>query len=807
MLLGGAAGARLKAGWRFWCSLLIGVGSGAAAVGSVGPWIRGHVRERAARYGAAVAVESAYPLLDGVSLRGVGVELEGVSGVRVWVDEVRVDWTTRRPKAVSGLKVLAHGEPEVLLRQLREWRGRLPKGDGTTGPRGDLPKIEGVVLDWRRGVSDSEDRVHLSGGALSRPEASVLALACDSLVARLGHWSARAAGGTATLVEEGEGWKLADLRTEGLDVSLEGGSESDTKGLDARDQGSETGQLLKGRLEARFGGLRSRALALGELADHFLSSSVQVVLDGARFKTAVASQPLELGPGRLSIRRGDGGLSVELEPSGLRASLGDAGVARHLRFRAIVPVSRQDAAGDRSIVAEIVGGPISLVQLGLKEGDFGLFGVASASISTDAKVELAKDVLRVDGSGKIRRLGLRHPWLAADAVEGIELAWRGGVDVRLDGSRIDFRDAESDFGNIRLKLDGSFRQAASGEVASSSLAGAKVDMRFEVPLTNCQAIFDSLPSALVPKLAGMTFAGSLSARGHVRFDADSLPSSYEVDWDGTQSCRVVEVPEAIRVDHFKEPFEKLVYSPEGKEKQMSFGPGTPGWVPLSRVSKYMSVAVQLCEDGRFLRHHGFDKEAIVNSMRDNLVAGAFRRGASTISMQLAKNLYLSREKRLSRKLQEAILTLYLEQVLTKQEILELYFNVIEFGPMVYGIGPAARHHFASSATQLSLGQSLYLASILQNPKKQFYGAGGVVTPSRMDYLRKLMKLGRKVHLLSDADVDEGLNEIVAFGRPYTPPAPEGQEDGAPPETAISAPEPDRQNGISSSSPLNSPPSN
>src|SRR6185369_12377724 len=115
-----------------------------------------------------------------------------------------------------------------------------------------------------------------------------------------------------------------------------------------------------------------------------------------------------------------------------------------------------------------------------------------------------------------------------------------------------------------------------------------------------------------------------------------------------------------------------------------FGPGTEGWVSMGSLPKFMEVGVLTCEDGRFMRHHGFDKEAIINSIRENLAAGGFKRGASTISMQLAKNLYLSREKTLSRKLQEAVLTLYLEQELSKDQIIELYLNVIEFGPGIYG---------------------------------------------------------------------------------------------------------------------------
>jgi membrane peptidoglycan carboxypeptidase len=157
-------------------------------------------------------------------------------------------------------------------------------------------------------------------------------------------------------------------------------------------------------------------------------------------------------------------------------------------------------------------------------------------------------------------------------------------------------------------------------------------------------------------------------------------------------------------------------------------------------------------------------------------AGKFVRGASTISMQLAKNLYLSRDKTLSRKLQEAVLTMLLEQELGKDQILELYLNVIEFGPGIYGIGAAAQHYFNASPSQLSLGQSLYLASILPSPTRQYFGAEGQVTPGWMGYLRKLMRIAVKIHRITDEELEDALREQVTFKVPYSPRLPADGEE-------------------------------
>jgi membrane peptidoglycan carboxypeptidase len=134
-------------------------------------------------------------------------------------------------------------------------------------------------------------------------------------------------------------------------------------------------------------------------------------------------------------------------------------------------------------------------------------------------------------------------------------------------------------------------------------------------------------------------------------------------------------------------------------------------------------------------------------------------------MQLAKNLYLDRGKNLSRKLQEAVLTMYLEQALTKDQIMELYLNVVEFGPLVYGIGPAAKYYFETTASDLSLGQALYISSIMPNPKVQHFAVGGAVSPSWADVLRRLMKIAHDRKHITDEELDEGLRETVVRGSP------------------------------------------
>jgi membrane peptidoglycan carboxypeptidase len=202
------------------------------------------------------------------------------------------------------------------------------------------------------------------------------------------------------------------------------------------------------------------------------------------------------------------------------------------------------------------------------------------------------------------------------------------------------------------------------------------------------------------------------------------------------------------------------------------GPGAPNWVPYPRIPKSMEIAVLVCEDGGFHRHRGFDFRAIEKAIKEDVLAGRFVRGASTISMQLAKNLYLGSEKTLSRKIQEAFLTMLLEQQLTKQELMELYLNVVELGPGIYGIQAAADHYFDSDATELTLGQALYLASILPDPTRQHFQPDGSLSPRWAAYLRKLMGIAHKFERITDEELEAGLAEEIAYRKPGDGPRPQ-----------------------------------
>jgi monofunctional biosynthetic peptidoglycan transglycosylase len=180
------------------------------------------------------------------------------------------------------------------------------------------------------------------------------------------------------------------------------------------------------------------------------------------------------------------------------------------------------------------------------------------------------------------------------------------------------------------------------------------------------------------------------------------------------------------------------------------------WVNLDRISPNLERAVLAGEDTNFTTHHGFDYQALQKAWDDAMRDAAreakkegenddwlptlpdFKRGASTISQQLAKNLYLSSQRSFFRKGQEAMLTVFLERTLTKRRILELYLNVIEWGDGIYGAEAAAQHYFHKPASALSANEAAFLSAMIPNPRTVF---NPQVNPRRVSRRQRIILRG------------------------------------------------------------------
>lgn len=191
-------------------------------------------------------------------------------------------------------------------------------------------------------------------------------------------------------------------------------------------------------------------------------------------------------------------------------------------------------------------------------------------------------------------------------------------------------------------------------------------------------------------------------------------------------------------------------------------------VPLSRISENLRKTVLVGEDDKFYSHNGFDMDAIQSALAEAKVKGKVKRGASTITQQLAKNLYLSPGKSFVRKAEEALYTLALEHFLTKDRILELYLNVIEWGKGVYGAEAAAQTFFGVSAAQLDLDQAARLAAVLPKPLKVSpVGVNGFMLNRRAAILANLHKYRGVPPPVDSAKADDLDDEAALDDEPAT----------------------------------------
>jgi monofunctional glycosyltransferase len=201
---------------------------------------------------------------------------------------------------------------------------------------------------------------------------------------------------------------------------------------------------------------------------------------------------------------------------------------------------------------------------------------------------------------------------------------------------------------------------------------------------------------------------------------------------------------------------------QGNYHPFVVGPKNRYWTPSASIPSEMKWAVILAEDASFYKHEGIDVKAIKEAIKYDLEQKSFARGASTITQQVAKNLFLSREKTLTRKAKELYLAKRMEQELTKARIIELYLNVVELGPMVYGIGHGAQYYFGKPAAQLTPRECAFLAAMLPGPRvayNPYKNLGKVLKRSNM-ILKKMAGKG----VLSAAEYQVALAQSPNVGR-------------------------------------------
>ena len=717
---------------RSWLALVVFVAASAGVVVGAERVARWRLVSEARARGVALRVEALRPSARGLRLRGVELRVPEVPDLAVRLDvvEIRPSWGGPHAVLAHGGRVSLGGSLGDLVAELRGWRaarGAAPVAGGA-GARFSW-RFDGVDVDWPAPVAGGSWTAVGVGGHSTD---AGLELEARSVGVGYGGHRLELRGASVDFQRSPDGPRLVGARAASLDATMAAGD-----GLSGR-----------GDFRREVGGAADVGALVAALR-HFVAAATaeeaDVEVAGASAALRRGATALNVGPGKLTFSR-------------------RAGVARVAFTAGSGPAGATPVTGSLELPLEplpvrldLRGGPIALAALGIHERDAGLVDVARATLEVHARAVLSPDAQLVDfdGDARLRGLSFQDARLSGEAVRGVELAVRARGSARTDGSHVDLADGEVDWGAIGLTAHGTLDRPGEGE--------ARVQGAFAVPLGSCDAMLGSLPSGLLGRVAGMSLAGTYALRGALTLDTRHL-DEMRLELEPEHGCRVAGVPPELDVERLRGPFRHLVYGPDGAKVEIVAGPGSAGWVPFGAISPFAEAAVMTTEDGGFRRHRGFDTHAIESALREDVRVGRFVRGASTLSMQLAKNLWLDRDKTLARKLQEALLTMYLEQALTKDEILEYYLNLVELGPMVYGVGPAAERYFHESARDLSVSQALYLASILPNPKRHYFMPDGKLSPRWADYLRRLMRLMRERGRIDDAALQRGLAENVVLGQ-------------------------------------------
>ncbi len=326
------------------------------------------------------------------------------------------------------------------------------------------------------------------------------------------------------------------------------------------------------------------------------------------------------------------------------------------------------------------------------------------------KVEHGGGETRISGSWGVSNLLINQPGLSSSDI----VVPNAGIDANIF------------VGDNYLSIDSSslihLKKITAHPYIKYTLSPVKIyELKVNTGWMEAQDLFDSFPTGMFDSLQGIQVEGKLNYSLNV---ALNTAHPEDVIFDSRLNKDDFKIIRYGKTDLGKLNNE-FTYTPYEKGKPMPsrfIGASNPDFTRLDDISPNLRNAVMTAEDPSFYTNHGFVEESIRKSLATDFKEKKFKRGGSTISMQLIKNSFLSREKTLSRKIEEILIVWMIEnnQIMTKDRMLEVYFNIIEWGRNIYGIGEASRYYFGKTPAELTIGESIYLASIVPHPKTGLY---------------------------------------------------------------------------------------
>lgn len=341
------------------------------------------------------------------------------------------------------------------------------------------------------------------------------------------------------------------------------------------------------------------------------------------------------------------------------------------------------------------------------------------------------DKLPILGKASLSGLCINQPRISDKTVEFETLRANYNLILFQDAIAV---DSSSSFTINQLTFNPYIR------VRPSPVPEAEIILR--KPWFDAQQLFSSLPKGLFYNLQGIKAKGELNYYLHFKANWDTLDSLVFESELGSRKFKIEQFgntfPGFINASFMHTAYEKGM-----AVRTFEVGPGNPMFRFLNQIPPSLRNAIMTSEDGGFFYHRGFLPDAIRDALILDLKERRFARGGSTISMQLVKNVFLNRNKTITRKLEEILLTWIIEngRLSTKERMYEVYLNIIEMGPMVYGVEEGSRFYFGKDVSKLSLAESVFMASIVPRPKKFKYSfdPNGNLKPYIAEYY-KLMAI-------------------------------------------------------------------
>ena len=297
---------------------------------------------------------------------------------------------------------------------------------------------------------------------------------------------------------------------------------------------------------------------------------------------------------------------------------------------------------------------------------------ARANIDAAFDLTWAGESVRFGGDMAVTGLSLQHDALSSEPIEGMSLGLVLRGVAYPQRRRVELELLEGRLRNLVARITGSVELPRGKYVfadGSHLSMVPKIDLALTVPKLPCSKLLASIPAALTPKLQGFVLQGNFEALVGTKIDFADLESLDLRGKVGINGCKVVKAPEAVAALREGEPIVMTVDVPKppgpamgpGETEEMQFivGPDNPDFTPYAEISPYLISSIMTTEDNGFFKHHGWVTSQFKGALKRNLERGGFRIGASSITMQMVKNVLLSQEKTLSRKLQELFLVWYL----------------------------------------------------------------------------------------------------------------------------------------------------